>query len=114
MVACGTIAFVSRLILALMISVGLCAPGVASAQVWKLKKAKTTSTGKAPAKKTKAKSSARPSIKKKKKRSATKPRKVDLVPDEAEVDADSSESSGDRRIDEEPDEPIIVQVEEID
>jgi hypothetical protein len=108
--ACGTILDVPRLLLALLVAAGLCVP--ASAQVWKLKKAKTGTTAKAPTKKAKAKPTARTI--KKKKRSATKTtRKVDLVPDETE--STDSETQPDReRVPNESDEPIIIQVEEID
>jgi hypothetical protein len=108
---CGTIVDVPRLrlLFALVIVLGLCAP--ATAQVWKLKKAKTGTTAKTPAKKTKAKSTT--SIKKKKKRSATKStRKVNLVPDEsAETDTDAPTER--ERVPDEADEPIFIQVEEI-
>ena len=101
-----------RLLLALLIAVGLCAP--ATAQVWKLKKAKTGTAAKTPAKKTtKAKSTSRSSSIKKKKRSASKTRKVDLVPEETDSSETPDEPERDRAPDE-SDEPIIIQVEEID
>lgn len=105
----------SRLVLALFVVVGLCAPfgGSAEAQVWKLKKGAKTTTSAKTTKKSKSTRTARPTVRKK--RSTNKPRKVELVPDDADTDtdADNADMPADRDRDEPADEPIVIKVEEL-
>src|SRR5204863_9932329 len=95
---CGTIGGVWRLVIALFVVVGLAVPlgGSAEAQVWKLKKGKTTTTAKT-TKKSKSTRTARPTVRKK--RATNKPRKVQLVPDDSDSD-DTADMPADRERDE--------------
>jgi hypothetical protein len=105
---CGRIGGVSRL-LALAVALGLLGPGIAEAQVWKVKKTGKPAATK-PAKKASAARASRPTLKKKK---AVRPKKreVPLVPED---DDESVTEAEPRDRDPVPDEdPIIIKVEEV-